>query len=105
MATSQKTFDQVKNILGKLDQRIDTLRTGRTQPAPAPVATQADGKPGLHSTIGHGSQPAPGAVQQPVAPRAPQPTPAATPGATPPSPHNTPGRSGYGRATPIRQAS
>lgn len=105
MATSQKTFDQVKNILGKLDQRIDTLRTGRTQPAPAPVAAQADGKPGLHSTIGHGSQPGPSAAQPPAATRPQQPAPVAPAAATQPAPQNTPGRSGYGRATPIRQAS
>jgi len=30
MSTSQRTFNQVKLILGKLDQRIDTLRSART---------------------------------------------------------------------------
>lgn len=32
MPTSQKTFEQVKNILGKLDARIDTLRQRRAEP-------------------------------------------------------------------------
>jgi hypothetical protein len=30
MSTSQRTFNQVKSILGKLDQRIDSLRSART---------------------------------------------------------------------------
>ena len=32
MSTSDKTFSQVKAILGKLDQRIDSLRERRTAP-------------------------------------------------------------------------
>lgn len=35
MATSDKTFSQVKAILGKLDSRIDSLRERRTAPASA----------------------------------------------------------------------
>jgi len=36
MATSDKTFSQVKAILGKLDSRIDSLRERRTTPASPP---------------------------------------------------------------------
>lgn len=36
MATSDKTFSQVKAILGKLDSRIDSLRERRTAPASPP---------------------------------------------------------------------
>ena len=36
MATSDKTFSQVKAILGKLDSRIDSLRERRTTPATPP---------------------------------------------------------------------
>ena len=34
MATSQKTIDQVKNILGKLDRNIDALRERRLGDGP-----------------------------------------------------------------------
>ncbi len=74
MSTSQRTFNQVKSILGKLDQRIDSLRAARSTPAPAALI-------GGDRLIGQ-------AV-----------TPAAMPAATftPPPP-----RSPFGRATPIR---
>lgn len=36
MSTSDKTFSQVKAILGKLDQRIDSLRERRTAPTVTP---------------------------------------------------------------------
>lgn len=39
MGPSEKSFDQVKSILGKLDRSIDQLRAKRTSPAvpePAP---------------------------------------------------------------------
>lgn len=73
MSTSQRTFQQVKNILGKLDQRIDSLRAQRTtdrvvgfvNPAPTPVA----------STF--------------------------VPAPTPPT-QQAPSRSPFGRATPLR---
>ena len=72
MSTSQRTFDQVKSILGKLDQRIDALRERRTSdviPMPAaPVAT-------------------------PAPMQAPKPA---------PTPAPAPSRSAYGRATPLR---
>ena len=35
MSTSQRTFNQVKSILGKLDQRIDSLRAARSTPVQA----------------------------------------------------------------------
>lgn len=37
MGPSEKTFNQVKNILGKLDRSIDQLRQQRTTPAIAPA--------------------------------------------------------------------
>jgi anti-anti-sigma factor len=39
MSTSQRTFDQVKNILGKLDRNIDAARARRLQPRPVSVPT------------------------------------------------------------------
>jgi len=38
MAPSEKSFNQVKNILGKLDRSIDQLRQERTHPMPAIAA-------------------------------------------------------------------
>lgn len=41
MSTSQRTFDQVRSILGKLDRDIDAARQKRLQtrmPQPAPIA-------------------------------------------------------------------
>lgn len=46
MGPSEKTFNQVKSILGKLDRSIDQLRAQRTTPpqpapsAPAPEQTR-----------------------------------------------------------------
>ena len=40
MSTSQRTFEQVKNILGKLDRDIDAARAKRLQ-ARTPQATAA----------------------------------------------------------------
>lgn len=109
MATSQKAFDQVRSILGKLDQRIDSLRTGRCLPAgaaaPVPAATVPNtSAPGLHSTVG-----GPGPIAAPAPAAA---SPATKPGANglttstdQPFPINPPSRSVYGRATPIRHAS
>jgi len=71
MGTSDKAFNQVKSILGKLDRSIQQLRDQRKTPAPAAVATP----------------PAPGRVEppKPVAP----------------TPAYRPSTSQYGRATPI----
>jgi hypothetical protein len=52
MGPSEKAFNQVKSILGKLDRSIDQLREQRK--TPAPVATQ----------------PAPGRVEPPKPPAA-----------------------------------
>lgn len=37
MGPSEKTFNQVKNILGKLDRSIDQLRQARQTPANPPA--------------------------------------------------------------------
>lgn len=38
MGPSEKAFQQVRNILGKLDRNIDQLRSQRTTPAAPPAA-------------------------------------------------------------------
>lgn len=76
MSTSQRTFNQVKSILGKLDQRIDSLRAARSNPIPAALI-------GGDRLIG-----------QAVANTNPVPFP------QPAQP--APSRSPFGRATPIR---
>jgi hypothetical protein len=85
MSTSQRTFEQVKNILGKLDNNIDAARARRLQTriAPAPVPA-----------------PAPMMVQPP-APVA-TPLPAASPSMIGQSNGAAPARSMYGRAQPMR---
>lgn len=122
MTTSNRSFNQVKNILSKLDRRIDDLREQRTSDrvigqgvAPAPVPAVPAPQPQqppltgaaaistpssnpLDSLIGlPKSQPQP--AQQTGVPAA------ARPGSQPqpaqPNPANQP-RSPYGRATPIR---
>ena len=81
-AHSQRSFDQVKNILGKLDRNIDAARQRRLQ-GPLPTAAA------IPVPIAAPSRPAF------VAPSAPM-TPMPTFGSTAPS------RSVYGRATPMR---
>jgi hypothetical protein len=51
MGPSEKTFNQVKSILGKLDRSIDQLRAQRTQPAPAmaPQPVEANRAPGAQA--------------------------------------------------------
>jgi hypothetical protein len=72
MGTSERSFNQVKSILGKLDRSITEARDRRTR----------------------GPLPASPSEPSPVNPAAStQPTPPATPPA--------PGKSGYGRATPL----
>ncbi len=105
MATSQKTFDQVKNILGRLDRSIDSLREQRTgvglSPAGAPAVAGA---------------PAPRAMASPVSTHAfgpdhliglPKPMPVAAPQAAPLTPFSQPtpnaARSPWGRAQPLRR--
>ncbi len=112
MATSTKTFDQVKSILGKLDQRIDALRSQRItgqSPAPAAPAVQptasgaaradamTDG-PNLSTVIGassHDRVNAPTPAKPTTTPPGPIPMADATP-----RPNAT--QSKYGRATPLR---
>lgn len=40
MGPSEKAFNQVKQILGKLDRNIDQLRARRNSPEPAPASPQ-----------------------------------------------------------------
>ncbi|MBX9736238.1 MAG: hypothetical protein K2X32_04870 [Phycisphaerales bacterium] len=125
MATSTKTFDQVKSILGKLDQRIDALRsqriTGQTpavpagaaQPQPPTPTTRADAMtdgPNLSTVIGAGSQErgvenaaktnAQAQTNKPANTTPPGPIPMGGASAAPTRP-NAPA-SKYGRATPLR---
>lgn len=57
MRPSEKSFDQVRNILGKLDRSIDEIRQKRTQPytpaPPPPVPSGSNGNgnpPGVAAT-------------------------------------------------------
>lgn len=80
---SQRSFDQVKTILGKLDRNIDAARQRRLQgptPVPAPIPMPVQNAP---------SRPA---LTIPIAPVTPMPTFGST----------APVRSIYGRATPMR---
>jgi hypothetical protein len=45
MGPSEKAFNQVKSILGKLDRSIDQLREQRTTPPAPAVATHARVEP------------------------------------------------------------
>jgi hypothetical protein len=74
MGPSEKAFNQVKSILGKLDRSIDQLREQRTSPPTPPAAPQGQGR----------AEP----------PKLPIPTP-------PAQPAYRPSTSGFGRATPI----
>ncbi len=72
MGTSERSFNQVKSILGKLDRSISEARDRRTRgPVPSPA-------------------------QEVPSPATPVPPTNSTP-----SPAPTPGKSGYGRATPL----
>lgn len=84
MSTSQRTFDQVKSILGKLDRDIDAARERRLQQRLMPAAAIAQPA---------GFIPAATPAPAPMRPAAPAPA---------PLPPNDPGRSGYGRARPLR---
>lgn len=85
MSTSQRTFDQVKSILGKLDRDIDAARERRLQQRLAPLV--------------QGAPSASFVATPPTAMPAVRSTP---PASTAPSSPNDPGRSGYGRARPLR---
>jgi hypothetical protein len=102
MGTSEKTFQQVKAILGKLDRSIDSLRAQRTGDTVAP-AREAPGRDAS------GSQAQPAAPFQPaligagpMSQTVGQPAVASQPAfANAPASINRPA-SPFGRATPIR---
>ncbi len=117
MATSAKTFDQVKNILGKLDQRIDAVRNRRVNGEPTPAtnggvnAGGSTGNPsggsgetlGLNTVVGGGrsnptvtNSPAGGPIPAPIPLTQAQQQAQQQQNATPP------GHPKYGRATPLR---
>lgn len=75
MRPSEKSFDQVKNILGKLERNIDELRSRRENPEPL-------------------SSPAP--IQQPI------PSSPARPGQPAAAPSQPRVNNSFGRATPMR---
>jgi hypothetical protein len=86
MGPSEKSFSQVKAILGKLDRNIDSLRQQRTGTgtpvggtAPQPQAAPPTAYPSPSTAPGVNAQSA-AATAPPAPPRAPSP---------------------YGRATPI----
>jgi hypothetical protein len=101
MGTSQRTFEQVKSILGKLDQRIDNLRQRRAEPAMVPngAIIGAAAMPATTSYFAPITNAFTAATLPATAPVQAQPAPA-TPEQ---SPTTTPSRSPYGKATPIRR--
>ncbi len=120
MATSQKAFDQVKNILGRLDRNIDSLREQRTGGAPSPAGSAATTNGAASHPHGHGQHtPAPTGAALPALlagpqfaadqliglPKRPPPSgPASTQPLTPFSPQpNQAARSPWGRAQPLRR--
>jgi hypothetical protein len=84
MSTSQRSFEQVKSILGKLDRDIDAARARRLQNRPTAGLPPAAVEPPSPAPRATTPAPNPDAVAQPVA------KPAA------------PARSPYGRAQPLR---
>jgi hypothetical protein len=79
MRPSEKSFDQVKNILGKLERNIDELRSRRQSPdaSPAPAAVNQ----AIPSSPSRPGQPNPQTAAQAAAQRA---------------------SNAFGRATPMR---
>ena len=120
MATSQKAFDQVKNILGRLDRNIDSLReqrTGSGAPSGVPGSMNGSGHSAPQSTNGvlnnATSRPAMGpidphrfspdqliGVPKNAAPAPGSHAPPLTPFSQQP---NAAGRSPWGRAQPLRR--
>lgn len=93
MGTSERSFEQVKSILGKLDRNIDAARARRLDvPAHTPPMRQA--VPASSNMI---------ATQTVGKSHAPAMAPAAAVPATPPQP--LPSKSGFGRAQPLRRPS
>lgn len=105
MATSPRTLDQVRSILGKLDRRIDALREARTTDGPlpgqgaAPRAMQLIGGSVSASPLA----PTPGASAMDGSQLIGGPSRFVSPPQTESAPVN-PNRSLYGRATPLRHA-
>lgn len=108
MATSDKAFNQVKSILGKLDQRIDSLRERRVMPAMAASPAAALANPaiagqtigtaenaGLNTVIGGGASRAVplNGTAKPIGQ------------ANPINPNQNNPNSPYGRAVPLRHVS
>mgnify|MGYP000278568414 CR=1 FL=1 len=89
MSTSQRTFDQVKSILGKLDRDIDAARERRLQQRLMPIAAVPQAPTGGGVFVPQ----TPALTAAPIRPVMPAPA---------PLPANDPGRSGYGRARPLR---
>jgi hypothetical protein len=95
MGPTEKAFQDVRAILGKLDTNIDKLRAQRTR-GPAPAGTAAAGV----SNASNGHERLIGAAQPAL-----QATPAARPAGAPQiapqpaQPARPPGQ--YGRATPL----
>jgi outer membrane biosynthesis protein TonB len=77
MRPSEKSFDQVKNILGKLERNIDELRSRRQSPDPAPAPVNQ----AIPSSPSRPGQPTAQTAAQTAAQRA---------------------NSAFGRATPMR---
>ena len=110
MATSQKTIDQVKNILGKLDRNIDALRERRLGdgpvggPRPAFAGIGGGGGGSIGQSILPAAQPT-GFAAQPdfgslLIGRSTVPAPAPAPVST--AAADTKPRSPYGRAQRIQ---
>lgn len=97
MATSERTFDQVKSILGKLDRNIDVARARRIQEGLGPRIN-----PGSPSSVNgvysaqSVSTPTSSVAQNPAQPIL------ASPAAVAPVPAKS--KSGFGRAQPLRRA-
>ncbi|HVU63240.1 MAG TPA: hypothetical protein VHC70_04650 [Phycisphaerales bacterium] len=91
MSTSQRTFDQVKNILGKLDRNIDAARARRMQ-APANGASAPSNGGPIPISSAQPANPPTRPTFMPSGSLTPMPT----------FGSSAPARSVYGRATPMR---
>lgn len=90
MSTSERAFDKVKSILGKLDRNIDAARARRLHGTPAPSPIPSPAVQAIPAPAG-GAPGAPSFTPQlPLAGKTPEARPE--------------GRSTFGRATPIRSS-
>ncbi|MGQ0629343.1 MAG: hypothetical protein ACT4PL_14745 [Phycisphaerales bacterium] len=94
MATSQRTIEQVKSILGKLDRNIDALRERRLGDPAVPTPVLRPVPPAATPGFGPATNYNDMLIGRAAAQAAPLPTPAAMPAPAPKSP--------YGRAQPLR---